>query len=513
MKVRIGVERFDPSKDESPYVQWFELDVEPRSTLLDALMQIESADPTISIPYSCRRGVCGSCAVLVNDVALPACSVTMSTVIECLGKEIVVKPLPLFPRLKDLVVDRSRALRVMDITRYWIHRLEPYIPPERVSKEDADRVSSYRKCSLCFSCVASCPVASVDKRFGGPVALRAIAERSADPRDALDRVPMAVASGLYNCLVCDTCSAVCPQEIDVGSAVVELRSRAWKAGLAPSKIRDALDGILDEEYGNPLWLPRADRNAWIEYLKPSSKAKVLLFAGCMASYVDRESAVALGKILEACGIRYTVLGSDELCCGMPLYLAGALEEARDVARRNTEIFRKLGVETVVTPCPSCYRMFKSLYPKLGVELENVEVVHAVQLVAELINKGVLRIDKRVDTAVTYHDPCDLGRHEGVFEEPRAVIEACAREFIEMRRRKMYAQCCGAGGNVRISNPELSIRIGVDRVRRDLPPGVTAIVHACPTCKVQLSEACQRVGIEVRNISIQELVLQCIRRSF
>ena len=510
MRIRIGVERFDPSKDSSPRVQWFELDLDPKSTLLDALMRIESLDPTISIPYSCRRGVCGSCSVLVNEVAVAACSVTIARLVDALGSELVVKPLPLFPRMKDLVVDRSHALELLGLVRYWLHRREPYIPPERIDQRTAASVSSYRKCSLCFSCQATCPVARLEKRFVGPVALRAIEERALDPRDSLDRLPIAISGNLYDCLVCDACSAACPQDIDIGSGVISLRVRAWRAGLAPIKIRDAVEGVLDAEYGNPLWLPREERSDWVSGLKPRRRAKVLLFAGCMASYVDKESVRALAKILEICGVEYTVLGADERCCGMPLYLAGAHDEAKEVAESNIAKFRELGVERIVTPCPSCYRMFKTLYPKLGVDLGGIEVVHAVHMILELVNRGLLKIARRVDVVATYHDPCDLGRHEGVFEEPRALIEMCAKEFVEMRRRKIYAQCCGAGGNVRIANPELSLRIGIDRMRRDLPPGVNIVIHACPTCRVQLEEASQKAGIDVKHMSIQELVLNCIK---
>ncbi len=509
MRLRIGIERFDPLKDTEPRIEWFVVEADERSTLLDVLIQIERLDPTIAIPYSCRRGVCGSCAVMVNDVALPACSTSVLKIVKCLGNELVIKPLWLLPRLKDLVVDRSRVLDAIDRYRYWIHRSEPYIPPEKLSKDDALNVMSYRKCSLCLSCLATCPLKQLDRRFGGALAFRMVAERELDPRDSLDRLGMVVNEGLYECMVCDACTAVCPQEIDVGKAVIELRKEAWRRGLAPLKIKDAVESVMDPDYGNPLWMPREERGDWVKGLAPSGEGKVLIFAGCMASYVDKQSVRALAKLLEVAGIKYVVLGEKEYCCGMPLYLAGAHEEARRVAQRNVEEIRSLGVEMIVTPCPSCYRMMKTIYPELGVEFRDIEIVHATQLLYELVNKGVIRIESKLPVVATYHDPCDLGRHEGIYEEPRFLIESVVKEFEEMKRRRDYAQCCGAGGNLRIANPRLSLAVGVERLRKDLPPNAQVLAHACPTCRIQLAEASDELGLSISNESIQELMLKAL----
>jgi len=509
MKVRIAIERFDPVKDTDPRLEWHEVEIDERATLLDVLMKIESSDPSLAIPYSCRRGVCGSCTVEVNGVAIPACSTPVTKLVECLGAELVVKPLRLLPRTRDLVVDRSKVVSYLDKYRYWIHRIEPYIPPERMDPTVARDIQAFRKCSLCLACLGTCPVKSVDRSFGGMLSFRIVAERSSDPRDAMDRLVMALKDGLYNCLMCDACTSVCPHEIDCYSAVLTLRKRAWERGLAPIKIRDAVEAVLDEEYGNPLWMPRIERGEWLRGFAPSSKAEVLVFAGCMASYVDRQSVVALVRILELMGVSYASLGSREHCCGMPLLLAGDIEDAKRIAEKNVAMFKELGIKKIVTPCPSCYHMFKSIYPKLGVELEDIEVIHAALLVAEALDRGALRPRRRLNIVATYHDPCDLGRHEGVFEEPRMVIENTVKEFIEMKRRKWFAQCCGAGGNVRISNPELSLAIAVNRLKRDLPKNVEVVVHACPTCRVQLEEASEKIGLRIKHISLQELVLQTL----
>ena len=510
MRLRLGIERFDPSKDSEPWIEWYDVEIDERSTLLDALLKVEAINPSISIPYSCRRGVCGSCVVEVNGVALPACSTPVSRIVECLGTTIIVKPLSILPRTRDLVVDRSRVVNYIDRYRYWIHRLEPYIPPERIDPSTARRVQELRRCSLCLACMGTCPVRRLNTAFGGLLGFRIVAERLCDPRDAMDRIAMAVNDGLYACLMCDACTSVCPQDIDGHGTVLKLREHAWRKGLVPIKVRDAVEAVLDEEYGNPLWMPRSERGSWLEGLAPSSTGEVLIFAGCMASYVDKGSVVALAKIMQILGIRYVALGSQEQCCGMPVLLAGNIDEAKRIAERNAAMFKRLGVKTVVTPCPSCYHMFKTLYPMMGVDLGDIDVLHSSMLLAEAIDKGLLKPRRKLDIVATYHDPCDLGRHEGVFEEPRRVIERVVERFVEMRRRKWYAQCCGAGGNVRIADPELSLRIGMDRLRKDLPSEAVIVVHACPTCLVQLEEASQRMGLSVEHISLQELVLRAIQ---
>ncbi len=159
-----------------------------------------------------------------------------------------------------------------------------------------------------------------------------------------------------------------------------------------------------------------------------------------------------------------------------------------------------GLKMLVTPCPSCYRMFKHLYPEyLGVNLEEkgIRIMHAVHLVYSLLREGKLKVEP-IKTIATYHDPCDLGRHEGVYEEPRIILRSTVAGFIEMKTNKYYARCCGAGGNLRIIDPELSLEIGVARVKQ-APKAAEIMAHAYPTCKVQLKEASERAGCKHKTL--------------
>ena len=513
LRIRLKIFRYNPERDVEPKYMEYEVDADPKESLLNLLLRIRAdVDPTFAFSYSCRRGVCGSCAIRVNGIPMLACQTTVEKIATMFGHEVVIEPLSVARVIRDLVIDGSSLWRrIVSGMPIRLTRFERYVAPEVMDRDIALEIQRYRKCITCLACLDACPVYSLDpSRFRGPLAMRFVYRFVADPRDSLDRVREACRSGLYLCLVCDACTAVCYHGIEIGEAVVKMRMKAFEERLAPSRLVDALEGIKDESFGNPLWIPRDERSAWLEGLSPNRRGDVLIFAGCMASYVDRESVRALAKILEIAGIEYQVLGSDEYCCGMPLYLAGDLSGLRMVAEKNLKMIRGLNVRLVITPCPSCYRALKSVYPRIGIDLRSLglEILHSTQFLYRLLNSGKLTIAKPIHMKLTYHDPCDLGRHEGVYREPRELLRAVGAELIEMKRWGPYARCCGAGGNLRIVDPELSISIGITRLR-EIPENVKTVVHACPTCRIQFSDAAKEAKLSIENISIHELLLKAI----
>lgn len=509
MRLRVRVFRFNPERDRAPRYEEYTVDVDEYSSVLDVLLELRRRVKDLAVSYSCRVGRCGSCAVMVNGIPVAACQVLARS----FGDELVIEPLPGFRVIRDLVTDApSRAIAELLRCHAYLQRSSPYVPPERLEPRVAATLHSYRQCIACGACLAACPVYTAARTsFGGPLAMRILSTFHQDPRDAAPRLEQAVLRGLYSCLTCASCYAVCPHEIPIHLGVLAMRRNAFRKGLAPPKLLDVADAISDPGIGNPLYAPRSERGEWVRGLSPSPRARLLLFAGCMASYADRESVRSLARLLEIAGVEYQVLGDREPCCGMPLLLAGDVEGARRQAQVLREEIRRRGVEVVVTPCPSCFRMLRKEYPEvLGIDL-GVEVLHSSQLLLKLIRAGAIKPVSRFDATVVFHDPCDLGRHMGVFEEPREVLRSVpGLRLVEMLngRHHRYSRCCGAGGDLRIVDPELSLRIAELRLG-DIPPNAEVVAHACPTCKTQFTEAMARRGRAVPNMSIQEILLRSV----
>lgn len=213
------------------------------------------------------------------------------------------------------------------------------------------------------------------------------------------------------------------------------------------------------------------------------------------------------KILKAADVEFKSLGSKEVCCGYPLLLAGDVRSFKSQATEVIKLITDEGVDTVVTSCPGCYRCFIELYPKYlgGLPLN---VIHSTQLILNLIKSGRLRLSKRLQITCTYHDPCDLGRHLGIYDAPRHVIESVPGvRYVEMERSREAARCCGGGGALRLLIPQLSTQVAITRVKDDVEPlGVDAVVTACPTCVKNLSDGASvaRVIYGIRDINVMDI---------
>ena len=222
-----------------------------------------------------------------------------------------------------------------------------------------------------------------------------------------------------NCLMCGRCAEKCPVDIDLNT--LRLNSR------------DTMRNVPDEKrYG---YFKGLDRS--------SGEGKVGYFAGCMTLLTPRTMS-AMEKVFQAAGEE--VWWADReggVCCGRPLKLAGETDSARKMMRYNTELFRKHGITTLVTSCPICLKVFREDYA-----LEGVEVLHHSEYILRLMKAGRLHVGHG-STRYTYHDPCELGRGSGIYDDPRAVIEAVG-ELLEPAETRENAPCCGSRSPIRRS---------------------------------------------------------------
>ncbi len=232
----------------------------------------------------------------------------------------------------------------------------------------------------------------------------------------------------------------------------------------------------------------------------------IYFPGCTATYRMTQISEAAVKIMKKGGVEFTVLGEDEWCCGSVMLRTGNKPEALELIEHNLEALEKAGADRVVTTCSGCYKTISHDYKEEKGELD-FEVVHLPALVKELLDQGKLKF-KPSDAKVTYHDPCHLGRHMGMFDIPREVIKAVPGiELVEMARSREFARCCGAGGGMLSGNKEISNAIGQDRINEAAATGASILTTPCPFCTLHLLAQAKEAGLDIRVLDFSEFVLE------
>jgi heterodisulfide reductase subunit D len=211
------------------------------------------------------------------------------------------------------------------------------------------------------------------------------------------------------------------------------------------------------------------------------------------------------EILEAAEVDYMTLGGEEWCCGFPLIIAGMGDAAVESVRHNVEAVRRTGARQLVAACPSCYHTWKDEYPHLLGEPLGFEVLHATELLEQIIGTDKLSL-KPLEETVTYHDPCDLGRTSGIYDAPRNVIRAIPGvNFVEMKDHHEYSLCCGGGGDVEMADKDLSAAVAKSRVAQAAETEAKYLLSACQQCTRTLAGAARRDKIRVRVLDVAELV--------
>jgi Fe-S oxidoreductase len=239
---------------------------------------------------------------------------------------------------------------------------------------------------------------------------------------------------------------------------------------------------------------------------------VLFFVGCVSSFYPRAFSIpqGFGRTLEHAGVSFTTMGTGEWCCGYPLFTLGLEDEARELVEHNLAQVRALGATRLVTTCPSCYHTWKKLYPRVAALPANLEILHASQLLAELVDAGRIRPGGGQPRVVTYHDPCDLGRKSGEVEAPRRVLGALPGvELREMANCRENTLCCGGGGDVKIFSHDAEMDTARRRLRQALDIKVDTIVTSCQQCKRALTSAAQLSRQPVKVLDLTELLWESL----
>ncbi len=371
-----------------------------------------------------------------------------------------------------------------------------------------------RICAHCGYCQAVCPTyAAIGWESAGPRGRMAIAAVAA--RDG-DLAPEA-SQRIYECTLCGYCREACATRIDTMTAWLETRRRLAAQGaldhLPLSRLRDNL-GQARNVTGDPaenrlMW--QADLESADPGLNGRPGAAVGYFVGCVTGLYGQGHPIAqaAAEIFSRAGLDFTTLGSEEWCCGFPSLGLGLPEEAATVARHNLAAVQALGAQTVVTTCPSCFHMWRDVYPGLLGAAPALEVLHASELMARLLAEGRVELAPR-PARVTYHDPCDLGRNSGIYDAPRAVLRAIPGiELIEMAEARENALCCGGGGNLEAVNPALVAEIARRRIAQAVETGATILVTPCQQCKRTLASAARKERVRLKVLDLNEIVRQAM----
>ena len=379
----------------------------------------------------------------------------------------------------------------------------------RTAEEEA------RHCVRCGLCLSVCPgyrqsLVETDSPRARVALMQAV-------KDGLLEAPTdGYSKAFFRCLMCGACTFVCPSGVAVDRILEMTRGDLAHQGLLPEALCDLDARIV--EYRNISAEANEGRLIWADNLPtpPSGlgkeQAEIAYFVGCVGSFFPRSYSVpqALVRIFDRAGVDYALLGGAEWCCGYPMFLNGEVERARELVEHNVEAVKAMGVKKVVTTCPSCFHFWKHAYPSaLGGAPLGVEVQHATEFLADLLETDQLKL-REVQATVTYHDPCDLGRKEGIFEAPRRILRRIpGLELVEMVENRGGSACCGGGGNLETFAPDLGKAVSRSRIRQVADTGAGLCVSACQQCERTLANAARTERLRVRVQDITELVLEAL----
>jgi len=341
---------------------------------------------------------------------------------------------------------------------------------------DADKF-----CFQCGKCDTACPWNRVRKFF-----VRRIINQA-----KLGVIPFE-SEDLWICATCRNCVDRCPRGVEIIDVMRAMRRLLVPDGVVPASIpnlRSVMTSIAS--VGNPWGQEPGDRANWakaVEVKEFTEGTELLYFPCCYPSYDPRlrKVSAATATLLNSAGVDFGILGSKENCCGESVRKAGNEDLFKRLARENIKTFIENGVKKIVASSPHCYHTFKNEYPEFKVAFE---VVHTTQLLFQLMREGKLKLTKEYGKKVTYHDPCYLGRHNGIYDEPREVLKKVpGLKLVEMPESREDSLCCGMGGGRVWMETAKGERFSDIRLEQAIGVGAEVLVTSCPYCITQFEDS-------------------------
>ncbi len=396
-------------------------------------------------------------------------------------------------------------------------------------------LADFDACTECGRCTEVCPAQAVGKalsprdiildlqRFmhAHPVAAfgngrgDSSSEEAAKPLPIIGALPATSPEALWECTTCGACVEACPVFIEQMPKIIDLRRYlVMEEADFPETMQEAITSL--ESRGHPFRGTQATRLDWVEGLEVKTiaeapEAEVLLWVGCGGALIERNQKImrATAQLLAKAGVKFAILGREEKCTGDPARRIGHEFLFEMLAKENAETLNRYGVKKIVTACPHCFNTFRNEYPQFG---GNFEVYHHSEFLAKLIEEGRLAPLAWIEKGITFHDPCYLGRQNGLFDAPRQLVRVSSQSaLIEMKRSRENSFCCGGGGGMSFVEEPKDKRVNQERARQVLETGAQVVAVACPFCMTMLEDGinARKGDREVRVMDVAELLWQSV----
>jgi heterodisulfide reductase subunit D len=310
---------------------------------------------------------------------------------------------------------------------------------------------------------------------------------------------------IFACTTCGACMDSCqaPHADYIVDMIEALRELAVQH-IGPADRQELLVSRCEENC-NPYGEANFDNEDLKKKFCLPNKAEWVYFIGCTSNYRQQTLRDATLRFLKKANVNFTLI--DEHCCTSPMIRTGQTSIVKDYMRYNINEIKKTGASKVITSCAGCYRTLMQDFEKFG-EHYDFEVFHSIELVKRLLDEGKIKFKSSYSKTVTYHDPCHLGRHMGIYELPRDIYKQIpGLNLVEMKRNRNFAWCCGAGGGVKIGYPDWAIEISKERLKEATETGATILSSTCPFCRTNLSDSASVYKFEIEVLDLMEILDQ------
>ncbi|MBD3211129.1 MAG: hypothetical protein GF311_00860 [Candidatus Lokiarchaeota archaeon] len=396
---------------------------------------------------------------------------------------------------------------------------------KKMSNKEKLKISNYedyiKNCSNCSMCREICPTYLISRReskfAGGRMRIfRTFVEEGL-------RFSGAFLEIMAFCMTCKRCEEICPVKLDYVNILETIRKEIVSKAMKTIEKQNRFVPYLVKSK-NPYGEPQKERMSWvINELNIISYGRYAYFVGCTSSYRAKESAVNTAKILsKILKEGFILLKDEEYCCGSPYLRTGLVDltlnyknqsiefHLEDYIKHNIKTLKEKGVKKIIFNCSGCYKTAKIDWAKSTKTKLPFQFFHISELIADKLKKNEINF-KKWSKKITYHDPCHLGRHMGIYEEPREILNAIPGvKLIEMEHNKQETICCGAGGGFKAGFPQESLEVAKIRIKEAIKTGAEIIATSCVFCKNHLSSAIQKMNKEIKVLNIEDIVADQIQ---